>query len=230
MVSPCQVQAQARNTQYLHMAPIEQYLMDRTAEIALARSAAPEAISRDATVLVLGQHGYETAIQGKNGFVCMVERGWVGVLDWPELWNPKIRGADCLNPPAAQSILPLAQMRTEMLLAGHTRGEIIDRIKAALSKKEVPALEPGAMGYMMSKDSYLTDEDDHNGPHLMFFIPATDAAAWGASLPGSPVGSVPYWFFSEKTSREFDGLPPIRIFTVGLSKWSDGTDAHAHQH
>lgn len=81
-----------------------------------------------------------------------------------------------------------------------------------------------------SKDSYLTDEDDHNGPHLMFFIPATDAAAWGASLPGSPVESVPYWFFSGKTSQEFDGLPPIRIFTVGVSKWSDGTDAHAHQH
>ena len=53
-----QGQAQAPKTAYPSMAPIEQYLMtDRNAEIALARSAAPEAISRDATILVLGRHG-----------------------------------------------------------------------------------------------------------------------------------------------------------------------------
>ena len=223
-------EAQSVQTPYPRMVPIEQYLMDRNAEIALARSGAPEAISHDATVLILGRHGYETAVQGKNGFVCMVERGWVGILDWSEIWNPKIRGADCLNPRAAQSILPLAEMRTEMVLAGRTTAEIVDRIQAALSKKEVPALEPGAMSYMMSKDSYLTDEDDHNASHLMFYIPATDAAAWGAGLPGSPVGSVPYWFFSEKTSQDFNSLPPIRVFLVEVGKWSDGTDAHAHQH
>ena len=68
-----QGQAQQAQTAYLKMAPLEQYLMaDRNAEMALARSAAPESISRDAEVLVLGRHGYETAVKGKNGFVCMV--------------------------------------------------------------------------------------------------------------------------------------------------------------
>ena len=44
--------------------PADQYLMaDRNAEIALARSAAPDSISRDAEVLVLGRHGYETAVK-----------------------------------------------------------------------------------------------------------------------------------------------------------------------
>jgi hypothetical protein len=224
-----QLQAQDLKTKYQRMAPIEQYLMDRSAEIALARSAAPEAISRDATVLVLGRHGYETAIEGKNGFVCMVERGWVGAFDAPEGLNPKIRGADCLNPPAARSILPLAEMRTEMVLASRTIPEIIDRIRAALRKREVPALEPGAMSYMMSKGSYLTDEDDHNAPHLMFFIPLADAAAWGAGVPGSPVGSGPYWIGYEKTSQELNDFPPIRVFTVELGKWSDGTVAPMHQ-
>ena len=56
-----QVQAQANQTAYAKLAPLEQYLMDRDAEIALARTAAPEDISRDATILVLGRHGYETA-------------------------------------------------------------------------------------------------------------------------------------------------------------------------
>ncbi len=69
--------AQNVATPYPNMAPIEQYLMtDRAAEIALARSAAPESISRDAEVLVLGRHGFETAVKGKNGFVCIVERSW----------------------------------------------------------------------------------------------------------------------------------------------------------
>jgi hypothetical protein len=222
------LQAEGVKTQYPRMAPIEQYLMETNAEIALARSAAPEAISRDATVLVLGPRGYETAVQGKNGFVCMVERGLVGVPDMPEFWNPKIRGADCLNPPAARSILPLDKIRTEMALAGRTPAEIMDRIRAGLSSGEVPALEPGAMSYMMSKDSYLTDEHHHNGAHLMFFMPVADPTTWGASLPGSPVWAVSYWFFSDKTSPELNGLPPIHIFSVGVDKWSDGTAARMH--
>jgi hypothetical protein len=70
-----QAMAQDATTPYPNMAPIDQYLMtDRGAEIALARSAAPESISRDAEVLVLGRHGFETAVKGKNGFVCIVER------------------------------------------------------------------------------------------------------------------------------------------------------------
>src|SRR5271155_84892 len=93
--------AQDATTAYPKMAPIGQYLMDRTAEIALARSAAPESISRDAEILVLGPHGFETAVKGKNGLVCMVERGWGAIFDWPEFWSPKIRAAICLNPEAA---------------------------------------------------------------------------------------------------------------------------------
>ncbi len=46
-----QGQAQAPETAYPSMAPLDQYLMvDRNAEIALARSAAPDAISGDATI------------------------------------------------------------------------------------------------------------------------------------------------------------------------------------
>ena len=48
--------------------------MERNAEIALAKSAAPESISRDAEVMVLGRHGYETVVKGKKAFVCMVAR------------------------------------------------------------------------------------------------------------------------------------------------------------
>ena len=113
-----QAQAQDAQTPYPSMAPLDQYLMERNAEIALARSAAPESISRDAEVMVLGRHGYETAVKGKNGFVCMVERSWTAGIDDPDFWNPKLRAPICFNPPAARSYLPLTIKKTELVLAG----------------------------------------------------------------------------------------------------------------
>src|ERR1700685_2180257 len=153
-----QMQAQSK-TPYPSMPPLDRYLMpDRNAEIALARSAAPDSISHDARVLVLGPHGYETAVEGKNGFVCLVERGWMAPFDNPEFWNPKIRGPLCYNPPAVRSILPMTYKRTEMVLAGQSKAQVMEGI-AIFAKKELPSLEPGALTYMMSKDDYLTDGD-----------------------------------------------------------------------
>ncbi len=66
--------SQEAAARYSKMAAVDQYLMtDRSAEIAMARSAAPPSISADAEVMVLGRHGYETVVKGKNGFVCLVE-------------------------------------------------------------------------------------------------------------------------------------------------------------
>ena len=92
-----QTQAQDRKARYPGMAPLDQYLMERDAEVILARSAAPQSISHDADVMVLGRHGYETAVKGKNGFVCMVERSWSAGFDDPDFWNPKVRGPDLLQ-------------------------------------------------------------------------------------------------------------------------------------
>jgi hypothetical protein len=223
--TPRSAAAQDAKQPYASMAPVEQYRMDRNAEIALARSAAPEAISHDATVLVLGQHGYEIAVQGKNGWVCMVDRGWMAMFDNPEFWNPKVRAAGCLNPPAARFIVPYAIKRTELLLAGHSKVEAIAAIKAAFDKKEFPALEPGAMCYMMGKSSYLTDQGGHNAPHLMFYEPVKDGAAWGANLANSPVMAVDYWYVSAEAYPQLKSFPPLVVFLVGVDKWSDGTPA-----
>jgi hypothetical protein len=211
-----QGQANAPKTSYPSMAPLDQYLMaDRNAEIALARSAAPEAISRDARILVLGRHGYETAVEGKNGFVCVVERGWMSPSDAPEFWNPKLRGPICFNPPAARSVLPTTYKRTEMALAGQTKAEIIEGNKAAFEKGQLPPLEPGAMSYMMSKEAYLTDNGGHNLAHLMFYTPPLEGKVWGADVPKSPVMLIP----------QFKGAQPIDVFIVPVGRWSDGSAA-----
>lgn len=211
-----QGQAQAPKTSYPSMAPLEQYLMaDRNSEIALARSAAPESISGDAKIMVLGPHGYETAVEGKNDFVCLVERAWMSPADDPGFWNPKLRGPICFNPPAARSVLPATFERTTMALAGRTKAEIIEDNRTAFEKGKLPPLEPGAMSYMMSKRAYLTDHGDHNLAHLMFYAPPLEGRAWGADLPKSPIMLIP----------QFKGVQPIDVFVVAVGKWSDGTPA-----
>jgi hypothetical protein len=221
----CQAMAQNAEMPYPKMAPIEQYLMDRSAEIALARSAAPESISRDATVLVLGQQGYETAAEGKNGFVCFVGRAWGAAFDWDEFWNPKVKAADCLNPQAARSIVPIVTLRAQMVMAGRSKQEMLSALNTAYDKKQLPALENGAMDYMMSKSSYLTDRGGHNMPHLMFYTLVRDAKDWGSGAAGSPVLSSPYWFFAPEKETQIRELPHILVFLVMQSTWSDGTPA-----
>jgi hypothetical protein len=213
--------AQGTADLYRRMAPVEQYLMDRSAEIALARTAAPDAISGDATVLVLGRHGLETAVPGKNGFVCLVDRGYMGAaFDNDEFWNPKIRGPECMSPPAVRSVLPLHYKRTSLAMAGHSKEEIVSAMGAAITRKELPALEPGAMSYMMSKSAYLTDEGSHNMSHIMFYMPIADGATWGSDLPNSPIFTAPYWY--EHPDQRAKGLPPLRLFFVRVKNWSDG--------
>jgi len=212
-------QAQDAKALYPSMAPIEQYLMaNRNAEIALAQSAAPESISRDAEVLVLGRHGYETAVKGKNGFVCIVERSWMAPLDSPDFWNPKLRGPLCLNAAAARSYLPRTIKKTDLILAGRTKAQMSEAITAAIDKKKLPAMEPGAMCYMLSKQGYLSDSDGHWHPHLMFFFSQTDPAAWGADLPGSPVLA-----FNDTWEH-------LTTFLVPVRKWSDGTADPSDEH
>jgi hypothetical protein len=214
--------AWAGDTSESTMGPLDPYLMaDRNAEIALARSAAPPSISADATVLVLTRHGYETAIEGKNGFVCFVDRSWSAGFDYPGFWVSKVRGPGCLNPPAARSVLPLTLKRTEMVLAGRSKAEIASGIKTALEKKELPALEPGAMCYMMSHDQRLGDGSGPWAPHLMFYLPQMDTATWGSDQSGTPVF----------LNSQFNGAPePVTVFMVVVNKWSDGTPFNATQH
>ena len=211
--------AQPAPAPYPSMAPLAQYLIaDRAAEIALARSAAPDSISRHATVLVLGPHGYEKAVDGTNGFVCAVERSWMSPFDAKQFWNPHLRGPVCYNPAAVRSILPITIRRTELVLSGSSQPPTVDGVRAALAGSRFPPLEPGAMCYMMSKDGFLDDAAGHWVPHLMFYAAASDSGSWGADVPGSPVMLNP----------QFLGAPErVSVFMVALRKWSDGTPAPA---
>ncbi len=218
LTAPWPAQAQDAKAPYPTMATLDQYLMERSAEIALARSAAPQSISRDAEIMVLAQHGYDTAIQGKNGFVCLVWRSWTAGIDDPDFWNPKQRAPICLNQSAARSQIPITLKKTEVILASRSKDQMAEAIKSAFDRKELLTPETGAMCYMMSKQGYLNDRDGHWHPHLMFFLPLTDPAVWGAGPPGSPVLGVR------------STLERLTLFLVPVAKWSDGTVDSVDEH
>src|SRR5579862_1885576 len=163
------ISAQNVTATYPNMAPVAHYLSTSQAdEIALARSAAPAAISADAEVLTLGPKGYQTAIPGKNHFVCLVERPWANNFDSPDFWNPKVRAPHCFNAAAARSVLPTYLKRTEWVLAGVSKAQMLKRTQAALAADQIPVPETGSIAYMMSKDGYLSDAaGGHWHPHLM---------------------------------------------------------------
>ena len=200
-------------TPYPNMAPLQQYLMAEADEIALARSAGPESISREAEVLVLGEHGYATAVHGSNGFVCLVERGWAAPLDNPDFWNPKLRGPLCLNAAAARTYLPITLMKTKLILEGKSAAAMAQAIGAALDSKQLPALEPGAMCTMLSKQQYLGDAGKNWHPHVMFFVAkgAAKDSDWGANADASPI------------LASDDVQDRMIIFMIPVRKWSDGS-------
>jgi hypothetical protein len=211
-----EMRSQEGKIKYPHMAPIADYLMtDRNAEIALTRSAAPESISQDATVLVLGGHGYETVVEGKNGFVCIVERSWMSTSDDPEFWNARIRGPVCYNPLAARSILlAIVYKKTELVLADLSKEQFTEWSKTAYAKGEFPPFKRGSMSYMMSKHAYLNDVGSYNLAHLMLYTPLTDGANWGAGVENSPI------ILGERGPPE-----PFTMFIVPVGKWSDNAGA-----
>jgi hypothetical protein len=206
--------AQSGKTAYAAMAPLEQYLIpDENAEIALARSAAPASISDGAEVMVLGRDGYTVAVKGTNGFLCRVERSWAQSEDDAEFWNPKMRAPHCFNAQAARSFAPIYLMKTRLVLAGKSRAEIAQAIATALDEKELPALEPGAMAYMMSKQQYLNDRGKSWHPHVMFYSPGDMTKSWAADDPHSPV------------MVANDAEERVTVLFILADKWSDGSAA-----
>ncbi len=214
------VEAQDTKQLYSKMAPIEQYLMERSSEIALAKSAAPAAISDHAEIWTMGRRGFEKASAGANGFVCIVGRGWSSAAD-PDFWNPKVRVPMCANASAARSYLLAISKITELGLAGFDLAHVNSSIATMIARKELPAMESGAMCYMMGKQGYGGDVAPHWPPHLMFFYSDVDPAIWGANTKGSPIMGLA------------DPTFHLTQFVIPVDRYSDGSpapmaDGHKH--
>ncbi len=210
--------AQNVTTAYPSMASLPRYLMLRDAEISLARSAAPKSISGDAEILILTKSGFQTAVGGTNGFVCMVARSWSADFSDPDFWDPRLRAPICYNALAAKSQVPVTTKRTQVALAGGSKAQILKAVKAGVESGELPIAESGSMAYMISRGTYLSNRVGRWRPHLMFFTSETDPKSWGAGLPGSPI-------LVFKHPEEH-----LTVFIIPLGRWSDGTTSVSEEH
>jgi hypothetical protein len=210
--SPQRMQAQDKSA-HSTMDSIDPYLMNRDVEVAMARSAAPPSVAKDATVMVLGRHGYETAVEGTNGFVCAVGRSWDLPKNNPGFWDPKIHGPICLSAPGARSFLPIYLKKTELAIAGRSNVQIEDDIRDGIATGELPTPESGSMSYMLSKQGYLNAGIKGPWlPHVMFFVSEIDPKSLGSGLGDD----VPLDAHEEKIGR-------YTTIDVPVSNWSDGT-------
>lgn len=195
--------------------PIAPYLMSSPqAEIALARSGGPPSIAAKAEVLVLRPSGFQVAVKGTNGWVCLVERSWNSAFNDTQFWNPKERGPDCLNPPAVRTEIPQQIAQAKWACAGLTREQMEQKTNAAFADGTFKSPEPGAFGFMLSKLGHLNHA--HGGPwrpHMMFFVRKDQLPDYAGYAPDSP------------TSTADRGPHESAMVYVPLAKWSDGSPA-----
>src|ERR1700681_3763405 len=191
-------------------------IADRAAEVALARTAAPSAVSENATVLVLTPKGYTEAAHGTNGFTCLVMRSFAAAPGDPQFWNTHISAPHCFNPPAARTVLPAMLAQIDWALAGATPAELNARIKKAYGEKQFTMPAAGATAYMLSPMQHLSDDDPHWMPHLMFYYDrALAATSFGAGGMTAPI--------IDASAGNPNG--PMQVIYIPIRNWSDGTPA-----
>jgi len=172
---------QAQNPKY---SPLSEYMMTAEAEVALARSAAPENVSAHATVKVLTASGYKVAAQGDNGFICLVMRGWSAPTYSPAqfrdlVYDAGVRAPICFNPPAARQVLPYYELRSKFGMEGRTPDQIGEGVQAAYVKGQLPRRDEVSFAYMWSADQNLGTGIGHWHPHMMIFAPYYDNSLLG---------------------------------------------------
>jgi hypothetical protein len=150
---------------------------DRGGEIALARSAGPAAVSTKATVYVLGSQGYEKAVEGTNGFVCLVDH------ERRDTSEPV-----CYDAEGAATLVPVSLDRAVLRTQGKSEPEIERRLAEGYraGKYRAPA-RPG-IAYMLGKEQTVFDPSRGKVipyvPHLMFYAPYLTAADLGLAGQG----------------------------------------------
>lgn len=158
-------------------------LLPRDREIALARSAAPPAVSDSATIYVLGASGWEIAVQGSNGVACHVNRSWVASLE-----------PQCYDAEAAVTILPMELRRTELLHQGRSLDAANRDIAEGLAAGRFRLPRRLAMSYMLSAAQQLIGDDGRPvgtwHPHVMIFFPYLTAAELGLGANQDPQAAI----------------------------------------
>lgn len=150
----------------------------RDVQIRIARSAAPEEVSDHANIYTLERKGYQLAVEGYNGFSCLIER------EKPNTMEP-----ECYDAEGSRTTLKV-RLFVEQQRANHAREEETERLVKAgyKSGRFRPPSKPGIV-YMLSGSNYVLNPQSgkiiHFPGHLMFYAPFATEKTIGSGA-GAP--------------------------------------------
>ncbi len=159
-------------------------VLERSQEIALARSAAPASISARAQILVFDGADYVVAESGSNGVTCVVNRSWQASIE-----------PHCYDREAAETMLPMELRRNVLRHRGASEESIEREIATGVASGKYHLPRRPAMTYMMSAAQVLYDDEGRRvgpwRPHLMIYYPYLKEDDVGfAGAPDMRVGMV----------------------------------------
>ena len=142
------------------------------AEIEMAKEAAPEHVTADASFMVWEDGRYVLKLRGTNGFTCMVVRDVHGRYE-----------PSAFNEAAMKAVLPVYEFERRALEKGSSWSDIHDAIREKVVEGEFPEVDPGALVYMMSpKNKYFMWGDGKLidiAPHVMLYYPRLNESTLG---------------------------------------------------
>jgi len=144
----------------------------REAELRLAISAGPLAVSQNADVYAMGPKGFEKALSGTNGWACIVVRA---------AGDKRQLAPHCLNPQAVKSVLPAFLREAELQVAGMDAKAIEAEIKRQFASGELELPSGPAYAYMMSEGQVLGPKATNFHPHFMLYVPYVTNADIGGN-------------------------------------------------
>jgi hypothetical protein len=156
-------------------------MLDAPREEALARSAAPAHVSRDAALWLLVDGAFREVSPGSNGNACVVMRSF------PESVEPV-----CYDAEGAKTILQIEIRRFQLRNAGHDWTAIDRMIRAEIDEGRLAVPSRPALAWMMSPEQILFGDDGTNvgawKPHTMLYMPGVTGEGLGlGSVPALPV-------------------------------------------
>jgi hypothetical protein len=158
-------------------------ILPRAQEIALARSAAPAAVSDSASVWVFTDTGYVLASKGSNDAACYVSRSWPASVE-----------PHCFDAEGAATIMRLHMREVELMHNGMSVDDVDRAIGADLANGKLRLPRRPAMSYMMSAgQSLISDAGQPAGswrPHIMIYYPFLESADLYKGTPDIAAGMV----------------------------------------
>jgi len=160
---------------------VSAWLMDEEYELALARSAAPETVTTEASYYVLREGGYEQVSTGTNGFACLVQRSFGAPFEGSPatFHNPEVIAPVCFNAEGTRTVMREHFLRAELFMAGENRDTIEAAVIAAVASGDIPLPAPFAISYMMSDAMFLGPGLGGFHVHLMLYAPYIENTDFG---------------------------------------------------